>query len=505
MAKLRLEIDPAARGRRSDLTFRDEAGTVVLTDCRDLMSCEERDKAARELSEKLQRRGFERTKDQVLAQLEKSWFGHVQERERERAAEAAAKAAAEAAKAAGDEDPEAPGRRLLDETPKAVLAEAEALLRHPDLFDRVSDDIAARGVAGERDLAATLYLTYTSRKLERPLSARVRGPSTSGKSHLIDSVAELMPPEAVIRASQMTPNSLFYMEPGSLRQKLIVAGERSRKQDDEVAEATRALREMISAGRLSKLMVLKIDGRPVTKRVEQEGPISFVESTTLGPVFPEDENRALPLYTDETPAQTRRVIKAIAEAEEGKAGGRRAERILAVHHASQRMLLRYKVLVPFAGRLGELLSEDRVEVRRAFTAVLSMVEASALLHQAQRPCDREGRLIAQALDYRIAARLLAGPMGQILRGALPDSALRFWERLRGWFGDGQFTARAAKEKETIAPPSVRNWLRQLREAGLVREDEEGRGPKGAKLRLTDLDPGQARVRVLPDVAEVCGR
>jgi hypothetical protein len=37
-----------------------------------------------------------------------------------------------------------------------------------------------------------------------------------------------------------------------LQHRFIVAGERSRLQNDETAEATRALRELLSAGRLVK-------------------------------------------------------------------------------------------------------------------------------------------------------------------------------------------------------------------------------------------------------------
>ncbi len=40
----------------------------------------------------------------------------------------------------------------------------------------------------------------------------------------------------------------------ALEHRWVVAGERSRQQDDDASEATRALREMQSAGRLSKLL-----------------------------------------------------------------------------------------------------------------------------------------------------------------------------------------------------------------------------------------------------------
>jgi len=140
------------------------------------------------------------------------------------------------------------------------------------------------------------------------------------------------------------------MPPDSLRHKFIVAGERSRKDDDAVAEATRTLREMISSGRLSKLMPVKVGIELQTVTIEQEGPIAYVESTTMSKVFGEDENRCISLFTDERNEQTRRVMERLAR---GYAGvgidiDNNANRVTTINHAVQRLLLRKEVLVPFA-------------------------------------------------------------------------------------------------------------------------------------------------------------
>ena len=133
-----------------------------------------------------------------------------------------------------------PSRNPLADTPPDTVEEAESILRDPELICRVCDDVAALGVAGERDLALTVYLIGVSRRLAKPLAAIVRGSSSSGKSYLIERVASLFPPEALIHATQMTPQALFHMPPNSLRNKWVVAGERSRLEDDDRAEATAA-------------------------------------------------------------------------------------------------------------------------------------------------------------------------------------------------------------------------------------------------------------------------
>src|SRR5262249_50561816 len=154
--------------------------------------------------------------------------------------------------------------------------------------------------------------------------------------------------------TQMTPQALFHMPPGALRHRLIVAGERSRKEDDDTAEATRALREMISAGRLSKLMPTKVGGLLETVLIEQEGPVAYVESTTLKTVFEEDENRCLSLFTDEREEQTRSIIDRIANDCASGGNNEEARKIVQRHHALQRKLRRREVVVPFAIRLGQL-------------------------------------------------------------------------------------------------------------------------------------------------------
>ena len=121
----------------------------------------------------------------------------------------------------------------------------------------------------------------------------VQAASSSGKSYVIDRVARMFPPENVVRATTMTTQSLYYMEPGSLSHKFGVAGERSRVQNDDTAEATRALREMLSGGQLTKLVPMKLCGEITTQLIQQPGPIAYVESTTLTDIFDEDRNLSL--------------------------------------------------------------------------------------------------------------------------------------------------------------------------------------------------------------------
>jgi hypothetical protein len=279
------------------------------------------------------------------------------------------------------------------------------------------------------------------------------------------------------------------MPPGSLRHRFVVGGERSRGQDDETADRTRALRDLLSDGVLDKWVTLNLGGELRTVHLHQQGPIAFVESTTLNDVFAEDENRCLQLRIDESEAQTRRILEATARGAAGAAPGDPA-RTRQVHHAIARMVPRTDVVVPFAEAIGARFSGERVEARRELPQLLRLVKASALLHFRQRARDPNGRVIATRDDYALAARLAAAPL-QFARGGLSPAAVGFFERLTSRFDTQQFSTAQARESELAKRRTVYGWLEDLNHAGLIEQTEPQRGNVPAKWRLTGREPSGA--------------
>jgi hypothetical protein len=493
---LRIEIKASGRAK-VDIRVRNEEGGIVLTDQANLASIDGRRRTAKDLCGKLRDFGIEKTPAELEQELQTVWAQFAQDQERKAAEQA------KAGEALDEQDPDARERRRLEGMPADVRAEAEALVRSPELMKSIVNGIAALGVAGERELGAILYLIGTSRKLAHPLAGRVKGPTSSGKSYVIERVARLMPPESVLFATQITPQALYHMASDSLRNKFIVAGERSRKDDDEVAEATRALREMISSGRLSKLMPVKLGNELQTVLIEQEGPVAYVESTTMSRVFAEDENRCISLFTDERDQQTRRVMTSLASryANVGIEISTTASRVVLLNHALQRMLARKEVVVPFAPKLADLLPDKHVEIRRAFPHLMSLVQTSALLHQYQRGTDSAGRVIATLEDYKLARHLLREPMRRLMGGGISEPARRFHERLRGWFGLVPFTSKAARLKEQASRASVYDWLWELNGTGAVELLVPGRGSLPATWQLSELRQDND---VLPPEVELLG-
>ena len=54
----------------------------------------------------------------------------------------------------------------------------------------------------------------------------------------------MLPDDQVVQATTMTPNALYYGEPGWLEHKFVVYGKHSHRTDPEQAEKTAALRQL---------------------------------------------------------------------------------------------------------------------------------------------------------------------------------------------------------------------------------------------------------------------
>jgi hypothetical protein len=503
-----LDVKVPANGRitgKLSVDVLDGDRNVVHSDLEDLRKESARGKLATRMATRL---GVDPKR--LGEQLEEAWIGVKNERNRAEKEAAERQAEKEAEAEAEPETVDERNKRLFAGMPKDARKEAKAYLLDPDMVDRIVQDLRAIGVAGEDGLIKLLYLTGVSRLLDEPLAVLVQGPSTVGKSHVINKVASLFPEEAVLSVTSLTANSWHYFEKDVLVHRLIVAGERSRKDDDDSAETTRALREMISSGKLVKAVPRKDEqGNLKTELVTQDGPIAFVESTTKDRIFAEDANRMISLYADERSSQTRSIIDMKAK----KAAGKQnvdPEPIKQRHFAMQRKLRCHVVVIPFAERLGELFPDKHVEARRAFPRLLKVIEASALLHQYQRERDDQGRLIATRADYELAYELLSESLGRQLGGGLPTATKRFLKRLWRWQGgDAQasntFTTTEAWRREKVVKSAVWGWLNELERAGLVKKVMPGRSrmPDVWKL-LGDKCPDTKKLTTvgLPSVTEV---
>ena len=277
---------------------------------------------------------------------------------------------------------------------QVVIGEAEreaalALLKDPNLLERIVADFDRCGVVGEQINKLTGYLAATSRKLDAPLAVIIQSTSAAGKSSLMEAILAFIPEEHRIKYSAMTGQSLYYLGDMDLQHKILAIVE-----EEGARRAGYAIKLLQSEGELTIASTGKDPqtGRMVTQEYHVAGPVMIMLTTTAIDIDEELLNRCLVLSVDESRQQTRAIhnLQRQARTLEGLKGKMERAAILAVHRNAQRLLRPLQVVNPYARQLTFL--DDRTRTRRDHTKYLALIEAIALLHQYQRPIRAIGKV-----------------------------------------------------------------------------------------------------------------
>lgn len=261
-------------------------------------------------------------------------------------------------------------------------AAALALLRSPNLMERVLADFDACGLVGEHTNKVIGYLAAVSRKLDRPLAIVVQSSSAAGKSSLMDAVLAMMPEEERIKYSAMTGQSLFYMGETNLQHKILAIVE-----EEGASRASYALKLLQSEGELTIATTGKdpVTGVMTTQQYKVSGPVMLFLTTTAIELDEELMNRCVVLAVDEGREQTQAIhaLQRNRRTLTGLITRQNRDAVLNLHRNAQRLLRPLAVVNPFADQLTFL--SDKTRTRRDHEKYLTLIDTIALLHQHQRP------------------------------------------------------------------------------------------------------------------------
>jgi hypothetical protein len=227
-------------------------------------------------------------------------------------------------------------------------------------------------VTGEERASELIYLALTSRNLEKPVSLGVKGPSSGGKSYIVERVLEFFPESAYYTLTAMSERALAYSEE-PLSHRFIVLAEAQGLSGDFQSYLVRSL---LSEGRLVYETVEKIDGKLQARRIEREGPTGLIVTTTAIALHPENETRYFSISVDDSPEQTARILAAEARQVSGQADSNTLSEEDMVEWRSYQEWLTITarpVVVPFAPALSQLVPPAAVRLRRDFKAILSLI------------------------------------------------------------------------------------------------------------------------------------
>jgi hypothetical protein len=350
-------------------------------------------------------------------------------------------------------------------------------------------------MAGEHRNAKLLYLVATSRLFDKCMSVAVKGVSSGGKSEVRKTVLEFFPPEDVVNFVTLSEKALLYHD-GDFTHKILSMGEACGGKEWELQDML--LRELISEGKLIYPVAQKINGQIVTTYVTKNGPVVFMVTTTKASLNPENETRMISIEIDDSEQQTRKVLgkQAWTLGKNRKPGDdlyrdwvdfQRLLRVLGDKRGG------WKVTVPFAGELAELIPPRATRLRRDFPQLLSCIKAHALIHCYLRQTNKSGEIVADRdLDYGPVRELLAHVTAEGAGIAVSDELKETLDAVRILTADPNMppddgaTAFEVGKRLKLDKSTALRRLRVAMDKGFVVNLQQRRGQPG-RYRLTEQD------------------
>jgi len=179
------------------------------------------------------------------------------------------------------------------EEAKSLLGEVRDFLLRPDIFSELVRLTEELGHAGDAENAAALHLALATAKFA-PAPVLIKGPASSGKSHLLETALQLWPPEAYIFRSGASERWLAYTDE-DFRHRFIVLAEARALETEFGAYLARTL---ISEGRLVYETVEKTPPRapgPAHREGGAHGPHRHYHRLRVG------QRVGVPLLDDRKP------------------------------------------------------------------------------------------------------------------------------------------------------------------------------------------------------------
>ena len=378
-------------------------------------------------------------------------------------------------------------------TSQEAWERCKELANAPNILERFAAELAQSGVAGEARIAKLLYLAVTSRLLQRPVSIALKGPSSGGKSHVVERVLSFVPASAYYALTAMSERTLAYSEE-PIKHRFLVIYEAAGISGEF---ATYLMRSLLSEGRVRYETVEKTSEGMKPRLIEREGPTGLIVTTTAVKLHPENETRLLSLTVTDTQEQTRAVMAALAE-EAGE-----ATPDLATWHAFQVWLesAEHRVWIPYARKLADLIPPVAVRLRRDFGALLNLIRAHALLHQANRERDGEGRIVATIEeDYAAVRELVVDLVGEGVETTVPKTVRESVEAVKRLREDSKGEPVSVAElarKLKLDRSTVSRRARSAKDRGYLR-DLEDNPRKHSRLVLGDDLPDDVQILPTPD-------
>ncbi len=372
---------------------------------------------------------------------------------------------------------------LLENPSKVGVGEALiTFMKSKELLKRLNEQIGKSGIVGEENSRLLLFLIIISYMNKSPIHGIVQGSSGSGKTHIIGSIAYLMPGEDVLRFTRITESSLYNWGEFDLFRKIIIIEDL----DGLKEEALYALRELISNQFLSSSVSMKDKkGNNKSTRKEVKGQFSSLSATTKGETYEDNMSRSFLIAVDESKEQTGRIITHQNKRNAGEIDPK--EKQIAVNFIQQivRSLKYYEVINPYATKLQ--LPEKVHKIRRLNEMYQAVIKQVTFINQYQREQTADGKLITTIEDIEQATEILFESI--ILKVDELDGSLRqFFERLKKFVKNEseEFILREIRQNLNISKTQIFRNIQTLLELEYIKQ-VGGFSNKGIRYKISYWD------------------
>lgn len=347
--------------------------------------------------------------------------------------------------------------------------ESLELLESENLLEKTNELIGQSGMIGEEVNRLIMYLIFTSRKRNHPLHVVSLGSSGTGKTHLQESIGNLIPEEEKIEITTLSENAFYYFGQQELKNKLILIEDL-----DGVLQALYPLRELQSKKKISKTIAFKnTKGETRSVHITVEGPVCVAGCTTQESIYEDNANRSFLLYLDESQEQDEKIMEYQRKLSAGKIDIVSKQKAIQLLQNSQRLLENIKVVNPYAEYLQ--LPKEILKPRRTNAHYLQFIEVVTYYsqYQRERKVDQstgEEYIETTIEDIRNANELLKEVLirkSDLLTGNSRNQLEKFKNSLENL---GQtFTNLQLRYALKVTKTTAQRYLNQWQEIGLIKK------------------------------------
>jgi len=354
---------------------------------------------------------------------------------------------------------------------KEQMQASADFLRNKELNQLTHTVFGNLGLVGQQDNGMLLFFIFLTRLFKNPLHAIVMGSSGSGKTHLLQGVAQTIPKQHIHFTTSLSENTLYYTPKDFLKHKILL-----QEDLDGAYNALLPLRELMSNQSISRFSTKTNSRTGDSKQVylQVEGPVCIAGATTKERIYEDNANRSFLIQIEDSPAQERAVLSYQGQVASGEINPKSYDKNIELLKAAQLQLEPLEVLIPFAAQLD--LPPFVFKKLRTKSHYLTLIKSVTLWNQKNRKkhTDEAGNtfLLSSVEDVKWANRLCRE---SLLRKSdeLTGKTRNFFESLKVLQTNGMektplFRAVDIRGHFRLHPMQAKRYLDELEGRGLIR-------------------------------------